>query len=219
MKNRSFTLHFASDDGKNDYELDGRFTAIVNPCQSELDRVNIANTTIENIVGALKQLNNQPEGHQSEAQIEKLEAELFAENAELKAARLAFEGCVNRSQQLGGTGTGSDFQGPSGWTVRPHDVPHSPRDEVQAGPGERGQGPCRGKPRCSVPCSTRSTPGDRRVATTPRCRIPSGTSGFRRSSWKVLRKIRCSPSRAPVPVKAMQTLILAGRSNWQRLSQ
>jgi hypothetical protein len=96
MEDRSFTLHFTSDDGKNDYELDGRLSAIVNPCQAELDRINIANHTIVNIKGALKQLHNQPESTQTEAQIELLEAELLAENAELKAAQQAFQACTDR---------------------------------------------------------------------------------------------------------------------------
>ena len=96
MEDQAFTLHFASDDGKNDYELDGRLTAIVNPCQAELDRVNIANHNIDNIKGALKQLHNQPESPQNEKKIEELEAELLVEQAELRAAQQAYQECSER---------------------------------------------------------------------------------------------------------------------------
>ena len=111
MKNQAFTLHFTSDDGNNDYELDGRLSAIVNPCQAELDRVNIANHTIENIKDALRQLHNQPENPRTEAKIEQLEADLLAENAELKAAQQAFQACVDRFQTVGETATGGVLQG------------------------------------------------------------------------------------------------------------
>jgi hypothetical protein len=114
MTDQPFTLHFASDDGKNEYELDGRLTAIVNPCQAELDRINIALHTIENIKGALKQLHNQPEGPANEKKIEQLEAELLAENAELKAAQQAFQACSDHMQDLTGGATGGLLQGSFG---------------------------------------------------------------------------------------------------------
>jgi hypothetical protein len=93
MTDQSFTLHFVGEDGKNDYELDGRLTAFVNPCQAELDRINIATRTIENIEGALKQERSKQEGKQDETKIEAMEADLLAERAKLKAARTAFDAC------------------------------------------------------------------------------------------------------------------------------
>ena len=43
-----------------------------------------------------------------------------------------------------------------------------------------------------------------------RMRGPGERVNAQLKSWKILRKIRCSPSRATVLVQAVQTLILAG---------
>ena len=87
-------LAFESKDKADNYELDGRLSVTVNPCQSELDRINIATLNISNIDGRIRQLHNAPESTANEAEISRREAQLLAENAKLNTAKEAFQQCL-----------------------------------------------------------------------------------------------------------------------------
>ncbi|HEY3263095.1 MAG TPA: hypothetical protein VGJ95_22965 [Pseudonocardiaceae bacterium] len=100
MTSTPFTLRFESDDTTNNYELDGQLSVTINLCQDELDRVNIAEHTIANIKGRIRQLHNAPESPRNEDEIARLQAALVAENAKLKAARKAHRLCLERFQIL-----------------------------------------------------------------------------------------------------------------------
>ena len=94
ITNTDFTLAFESKDKTASYELDGHLSVTVNPCQSELDRVNIATHNISNIDGRIRQLHNAPESTANEAELSRLQAQLLAENAKLNTAKEAFQQCL-----------------------------------------------------------------------------------------------------------------------------
>jgi hypothetical protein len=86
-----FSLAFGSG-STHDYRIDGTITVTVDPCESELIRVQAANQAIANTRSALKQLIGH-EGPATEKQIEILDAELSTQQARLAAAQADLNLC------------------------------------------------------------------------------------------------------------------------------
>lgn len=104
-----FTLTFASGDGRNVYEIEGRVelraTPAPDPCQEQIDRVNRARATLDGIEASIRALQADLQGAAPSqkaaivAEIRRIRAEeVPAAAADLEAARQALAQCRLRQQ-------------------------------------------------------------------------------------------------------------------------
>jgi hypothetical protein len=95
------SLPFGAGSG-HDYRIDGTFTVIADPCESELIRIRAAQEAIANTEGALKKLIGH-EGPSTEKQIELLEEELSTQKNLLAVAEADLSQCRARTSATPGS--------------------------------------------------------------------------------------------------------------------